>query len=771
MTVTGRAPQSFAERGTQGRLVCGGDTALEAMISAQQVPTFNFAVGDRICVDGTLPIEIVGTFAPRDEQELYWFGDRRPVAGEVANAGAGGNTRVAVLILAPDDFESVSRIAPRQQISYTVRMLVRPEAISLDTLAGVDEQLRTFRTQVASLQPRTTLLTGLDGAIATYNQRFRLLQSALSTLLLAIVMLAIVYIFLVGALATEQQSAELAMMRSRGASGSQLMLSQLAQALTLVVPGSLLGAALGVLGVVALSRTTLFERLRGRDALELRWTTATTAITATILVTVVVGLLVAAWPALRQSSVTLRQERARPPRRSGWRRVQVDVLIVLGAVLGWWQLRRYGSGLTTTIDGAAQFNLISLAAPVLMLAAGAVLFLRLFPVVARGLGGVLARGNGIVQALSAWQLARNPLLYARLVLLLILTVGLGVYSQTMSATIAREQLRQALDDAGADVRVLLDPNDDRAAIARQYNPASEATIARIAADVMEKTDVTERQIGTATVIVTNGADLATVLEQSGSTDQALLSTLRRASAGTTLPLGLALPSGADALRLGVRGDASNVILYVKVADVNGTHEIELGRPTAEWQTLEARFPPDLREPITLQSLLIVAPPNTTGTVRPGLFIRQLESISGDQPMLLRGFDQVDEWEGLGTNSGRVNIAREPVVAGETIPVARVSFGSILPGSPAVVRFKVDANVPVFSSRPSSGVSANPGQTLLLRVGEVFVNARVQERIPRLPGENIPGQTLLVADERRMSDVLTYGLPTALAPTELRMADA
>jgi ABC-type lipoprotein release transport system permease subunit len=769
VTITGRAPEALAQRGlTITQLACGSEQSLEVMLSSVQVTQSRIAIGDRICVNDVLPVQLVGTWEPRDEQELYWFGDRRPLTGEIISGGAAGSIPVSVLMLTPNDFESVAQIAPKEQISYIVRIVVRPTAISLDTLAAVDESLRALRTQVASLQPRTTLLTGLDAAITTYNQRFRLLQSVLATLLLAIVMLALVYIILVGALATQQQSAELAMLRSRGASGIQVTLSQVAQACTLVVPGLVLGVGLGVVAVGALSRTALFERLRGQAGLEIRWTTSIIVLTAMILVAVVLGLVFAAWPALRQSLVILRQERARPPRRSGWRRAQFDFLIVFVAVLGWWQLRRYGSGLVSTIDGSTQFNLLSLAAPVLMLAAGAVIFLRIFPFAARGLGSVLARGTGIVTALGAWQLARNPMLYGRLVLLLILTVGLGVYSQTVSETIAREQLRQALDDAGADVRVELNPNDDVETITIQYDRASEALLARIDAEVMEKTVVIERQIGTATMMAVDGANLATVLEQSGSSNQPLLSALRRVSAGTTLPLGMALPTGAEALRVGIRGATSNIVMYAKVADVNGTYQVELGQPTVEWQVLEGKLPRNLREPVTLQSLLAVAPPNTTGVARPGLFLRQLEAVVNGTPVTLHTFEQIDEWEGVGTNTGRVNLVREPT-AGETVPVVRMSFGSIIPGSPAAIRFRIETAVPVFSYHPASGISANPGQTLLLRVDDAFINVRVQERIARLPGEHVPGQTLLVIDLRRLDDVLTYGLLNTVVPTELRLA--
>jgi hypothetical protein len=155
--------------------------------------------------------------------------------------------------------------------------------------------------------------------------------------------------------------------------------------------------------------------------------------------------------------------------------------------------------------------------------------------------------------------------------------------------------------------------------------------------------------------------------------------------------------------------------------------------------------------------------------RPGLFLRQLEAVVNGNSTTLHTFEQIDEWEGVGTNTGRVNLVREPAAAGETVPVARVSFGSIIPGSPAAIRFRIDTAVPVFSYRPASGISANPGQTLLLRVDDAFFNVRVQDRIARLPDEHVPGQTLMVADLRRLNDVLTYGLLNTVVPTELRLA--
>jgi hypothetical protein len=91
-------------------------------------------------------------------------------------------------------------------------------------------------------------------------------------------------------------------------------------------------------------------------------------------------------------------------------------------------------------------------APALGLLAGGVLALRTIPLLARGAERIATAGASVVPALSAWQVARRPLRYARSALLLIIALSIGIFAAAYTTTWTRSQDDQAAFQTGADIR-------------------------------------------------------------------------------------------------------------------------------------------------------------------------------------------------------------------------------------------------------------------------------------------------------------------------------
>lgn len=773
-TITGHAPQPHGlhplYNGTQG---CTQYEPIEAILGSEQLQLSSLAIGDQLCIGDILPVIIVGTFEPKDPTNSYWQADQRPLKGELISGGLEAGTLIAVLMIDRNDFDAVAPLVDQSRTIHVYRMEIQSSAITIDNLATTDAKLRDFRTQVASLQPRTIMLTSLDRAIATFDSRLQLLQSALVTLLIGMATLAVVYVVLVGTLATEQQIAELAVLRSRGGSTMQVLGNQIAQALLLAIPGAICGAGLGIAAVFVLARTELFQRLRGQGGVEIRWTQTTTLLGGGVLLLAIIALIWAARPGLQKSLVTMRQDHARPPKRAGALRYQTDAIWLLLAGIAWWQMRRYGGALMTTVNGTSRFNYLLLAAPILMLIAGALLFLRIFPWLIRGLSNTLSRQRGLVAALSTWQLARNPLPYSRLVLLVTLTVGLGVYSRAVSGAIAHEQVRQALDRAGADVRVELPADINTTtieAIERAYGAETATLLTRIDTEAIRTADKSNKSLGDITLMGVDGAGLAPVLEHAGSDDQAFLSTLKLMSAGARLPRGLALPPDTRSLSIAVSAPGNkNLRLYATVAGLNGIRLISLGRPPTNWTQLQVDLPADLQEPRRLQSLVLLADTGTTSSTDRGVLFDDLTARTPTGDFLLDGFEKRDTWEAVGLRPEDATVNADPHVTSGGTTAVRLAFAPLSAGNYAVLRYRTPAVLPVYSNRISGGVQANPGQTLHLRINDQIVDATIASTISRLPGLTSPAATVLLTDRSTLQALLTYGIPIDLPATELRLS--
>ncbi|GLY98744.1 ABC transporter permease [Actinoplanes sp. NBRC 103695] len=135
-----------------------------------------------------------------------------------------------------------------------------------------------------------------------------------------------------------------------------------------------------------------------------------------------------------------RHRRAELVARSG-----VDLLLVAFAAIGWWQLAGQPDVATTRTD------VVRVAAPALILTAGAALALRVVPPALRGLDRLARRARGLVLPLAAFEAARRPHAVAA-GLLVSLACAAGTFGVAFSATWERSQHDQADLAVGTDLR-------------------------------------------------------------------------------------------------------------------------------------------------------------------------------------------------------------------------------------------------------------------------------------------------------------------------------
>ena len=134
-------------------------------------------------------------------------------------------------------------------------------------------------------------------------------------------------------------------------------------------------------------------------------------------------------------------------------RLGLDLALVAVAAIGLWQLRHYGAPLTRSVQGTLGLDPLLIATPALGLLAGAIVALRIVPLLAQLAERVAAGGRGLVPSLGSRQLARRPLRYTRAALLLMLAMAMGVFAVSYTWTWAASQRDQATFQIGADLRV------------------------------------------------------------------------------------------------------------------------------------------------------------------------------------------------------------------------------------------------------------------------------------------------------------------------------
>lgn len=458
-------------------------TAPAALVTDEMASAYHLRVGDTLTIvpfgDHTrqLTLNIFGIWRPNDPNDVYWF-------GRSFGSSQGANQPPLYPILVNSDvfFAQLADI-PNLQTTALWDYALQPEQLHVAHLNATLESLSRFNAEITNGLTtingvhQAQVNTGLNQLLSSYQHKLDLLALPLYVVMAQVLGLILFYIVVVAGLLVERQAAEIATLKSRGASGMQVLAFYLAQGAALAVIAALLGPWLAVF----LTRGLVFWFLpAAANAVSAGFLGAVLFPNSVFWIAALAALLglgalaLATLRAARLDVLAFRREQARSLRQPLWQRLYLDVGLAILCAVGYIELNYFGG---TTVRGllgsGAASDPLLLLAPGLLLLAGALLALRLFPLLVRGAARLAARGRGATSLLALIQIARSPLHYTRLVLLLTLAVGLGLFAMTFSASLSQSQADGAGYQAGADFRALESaPNATPAAFDQQKTLAA-----------------------------------------------------------------------------------------------------------------------------------------------------------------------------------------------------------------------------------------------------------------------------------------------------------
>lgn len=240
----------------------------------------------------------------------------------------------------------------------------------------------------------------------------------------------------------------------------------------------------------------------------------------------------------------------------------------------------------------------------------------------------VARAAPIWLSMALWRMARNPLQYTWLVVLLLLATGLGILSTTFGGTLEKSQRERILYDVASDVRVSGLPiflPGGAANLKQQFLDTPEVELAALAF----------REIGSAgpisvKVLAFESAAFQYLSWYRDDFSSLSLGAITLALQPASLGQGIPIPEAATRVGLWVKpADLyPQLSMWMVVADNADKTKIltigELGPP--EWHELGADIPPDLEPPLRLTSIQIFEPGG--GGSAQGLFAGPLAGTPG-----------------------------------------------------------------------------------------------------------------------------------------------
>ena len=292
-------------------------------------------------------------------------------------------------------------------------------------------------------------------AIDQYSQRIQVAQLPVTSLLWLILGLLLFFVSTMADLLVERQADAIAILRSRGASRSQVFGALVTQGIGVALVALIVGTALALPTTRWLVQRTLPAADQGAlnildsAPLSILWSIRLYAFLA-----VNVALLAMIGTVVRSMGLdvlAVRREATRSTRRSLWQRWNVDIVAALIALTSFAILTYITKAdILDPYTALILLTPLTLLSSVFLLIAVVLLLLRFFPVLLRGSASVLGRGRSATPLLALAQMARSSRQPLRITLLLTLALSFAIFSLVCLASQSQRVLDVTAFQAGAD---------------------------------------------------------------------------------------------------------------------------------------------------------------------------------------------------------------------------------------------------------------------------------------------------------------------------------
>ncbi|HUB37448.1 MAG TPA: FtsX-like permease family protein [Streptosporangiaceae bacterium] len=410
---------------------------LQVAVTQATAVRYGLAVGSRVGIGAGLTAMVTGIVRPDDPSSGFWTADPAAKAPQLdeKNPNLPPYWNAAAFI-GPAELGTVESELDIADMSVSWDYPLDLHGIQASQAVNVQDGLGRAVGQAGQLTAGigyldagaapVTLASGVSSVLDSFIEEDQAVGSVLSMLSVSLAAVAVAVVLLAAFLIAEHRNAELAVMRTRGASRSQVAGIVLRSGAVIAVPAALAGGLLAV-------------RLTPGDSTSLAWWLAG----GTIVVAVAGPAAVTAARHRRPGSGTGVAHLPEPGVRAV-RRLITEVALTALAVGGLILLRQ---------QGRPGGDLYAELAPVLVAVPAALLVMRCYPLVLRALIKLAGRLSGATVFVGLARAARTAPRVVLPTFALILALSAVGFGTMMRAAVARGEVTASWQHVGADAVV------------------------------------------------------------------------------------------------------------------------------------------------------------------------------------------------------------------------------------------------------------------------------------------------------------------------------
>lgn len=432
-----------------------GAPAVEVAIGAEAARRNAIKVGDiidahpfwRLDVE-PVHVQVAGIIEPLDQSDPYWLGLR-----DLFDLPSGRWETYPFFVPEETFFQALAEYLPTMSSDFWSMAYVRTARINARNAESVRVSLENLDRVLAANIERTASVTQLPQVLKSFDEKLFFTRIPLLVLVLQIAGIVLYYLFMVSTMVVERQAAEIALLKSRGATTGQVMQIYVIEGLMILLVAVAAGPPLAAGVIALLGKAPVFDDLSGGSYLAVRLSTGAYLWALSGALLAYFTLLWPAYQAARRTVVQQKLTASRPPKEAAFTRYYLDLALVgLGAVL-FFQLQRRGTLVTEKLFGEQSADPVALLTPAFFILTVGIFFLRLFPIALRIGAWAVSKTQATAVLFGTWQLVRNPTHYSRLVLLLMLATAVGMFAASFGATLNTSYEDRAAYESGAPLRL------------------------------------------------------------------------------------------------------------------------------------------------------------------------------------------------------------------------------------------------------------------------------------------------------------------------------
>ncbi|HLU23292.1 MAG TPA: ABC transporter permease [Bacillaceae bacterium] len=320
-------------------------------------------------------------------------------------------------------------------------------------LLGVENSLKTEINKVKSAS--ILFQFPIKDILRSYITKGEQLTIMLWSLNVPVLIMLVVYLYMISKLIIERQLTEISVLASRGASRWQILGIYFIEILILGVLAFFIGPYLGLQLVKVLGASNGFLEFVQRSTLPIELSADAYIYALIAVIASIIMIMIPVYRASGQSIVNHKQDSARKFGRQNWYTMIFELLLFGISVYGLMNFNRRQEELLA-IDGNPSDLMIDpilFFIPALFIIGLGLIVLRIYPWILMGIYKIGERFWPVSLYSTFLQVSRSSRQYQFLMLFLVMTIGIGVFSASAARTINNNLEEQIYYRHGADIKV------------------------------------------------------------------------------------------------------------------------------------------------------------------------------------------------------------------------------------------------------------------------------------------------------------------------------